>query len=172
VKTVTKRLIPLLVLAVSVLLMPAAAANAQQSGAGLRAGVSANPDQFYFGGHFDTGYIVDRLSFRPNVEIGLGSGLTSVAGNFEFVYWWAIPNRPWHVYAGGGPGVNVARFNAQHGDRTDIGPAFNIVGGIAHSRGLFFEVKLGLIHNRLHPEDLPEPPTAAQVKFGVGYTWK
>ena len=152
--------------------VPVSVAHAQQAGPGVRAGISSNPDQFYFGAHLDTGPIIDRLSFRPNVEIGLGDGLTSISGNFEFVYWWPIPNRPWQVYAGGGPSVNVSRFDAQHGNRTDLGPAFNIVGGLAHSRGLFVEVKLGLVHNRLHPEDLPEPLTAAEVKFGIGYTWK
>ena len=43
-----------------------------QSSAGVRAGVSVNPDQFYFGGHVQTAPLIDRLHFRPNVEIGVG----------------------------------------------------------------------------------------------------
>lgn len=135
-------------------LLPGVAAA--QGGAGLRAGVSADPDQFYFGGHFDTGYVVERLSFRPNVEVGVGNDLTTVAANFEFAYWFPIPDQPWNIYAGGGPAMNIYRFHESH---TDTKPGFNLVGGIAHDRGLFAEVKLGLI-------DSPE------IKFGIGFTWR
>lgn len=127
-----------------------------QGGAGVRAGVSADPDQFYFGGHFDTGYVLEHLSFRPNLEVGLGNDLTTVAANFEFVYWFPLPRAPWKVYAGGGPAMNIYRFNESH---TDTQPGLNLVGGIAHDRGLFAEVKIGLI-------DSPE------LKFGIGYTWR
>ena len=61
--------------------LPAAA-----QGLGVRAGASVDPDQFYFGGHLDTGPIADRLHFRPNVEIGLGDDVTLVAFNIEFAY--------------------------------------------------------------------------------------
>lgn len=135
-------------------LLPASASA--QGGAGLRAGVSSEPDQFYFGAHFDTGYVVDRLSFRPNAEVGVGNDLTTVSGNFEFAYWIPLPRTQWNVYAGGGPALNVYRHSV-HG--TDTEPGFNLVGGISHDRGLFAEVKIGFI-------DSPE------VKFGVGYTWR
>ena len=42
-----------------------------QAQAGVRAGVSVDPDQFYFGGHIETTPLVDRLRFRPNVEVGV-----------------------------------------------------------------------------------------------------
>jgi hypothetical protein len=149
--------------AFSFLLLSGTAAYAQQPGTGLRAGVSGDPDQFYFGAHFDTGPIFDRLSFRPNAEIGVGDNTTSVTGNFEFVYWWPIRRHPWNIYAGGGPAVNVYRWgdnNPHHeGGSTDVKPGFNILFGAAHKGGLFAELKLGFI-------DSPE------VKFGVGYTWK
>ncbi len=158
-RIVTARLARLAILATCALVLTGSAARAQQPGIGVRAGVSGSPDQFYFGAHFDTGPIIDRLSFRPNAEIGVGDDRTSVSGNFEFVYWWPIPKHPFRIYAGGGPAVNLFRFNDAHGGNTEVDPGFNIVGGIAHTGGLFAEVKLGFI-------DSP------QVKFGIGYTWK
>lgn len=143
----------IVVLVACVLLLPASASA--QGGAGLRAGVSSEPDQFYFGGHFDTGFLVEQLSFRPNLEVGVGNDLTTVAANFEFAYWFPLPRHPWSIYAGGGPAMNIFRRN----DDTDTQPGFNLVGGIAHHGGLFAEVKFGLI-------DSPE------LKFGIGYTWR
>ena len=35
-------------------------------------GVSIDPDQVYVGGHIETEPLVERLVFRPNVEIGFG----------------------------------------------------------------------------------------------------
>jgi len=160
---VNARLALFIALAVFSFVLTATAARAQQRGTGARAGVSSDPNQFYFGGHFDTGPIFDRLSFRPNAEIGVGDHVTSVSGNFEFAYWWPIPRHPWHVYAGGGPAVNLYRWgdNDPHGmgGSTDVQPGFNLLIGAAHRRGLFAELKLGFI-------DSPE------VKFGIGYTWK
>lgn len=148
-----------LVAVLACVLLPAAASA--QGGAGLRAGVSADPDQFYFGAHFDTGFIVERLSFRPNLEVGVGNDLTTVAANFEFAYWFPLRRRPWSIYAGGGPAMNVYRYSDRFrgGPFTDTQPGFNLVGGIAHRGGLFAELKIGLI-------DSPE------LKFGIGYTWR
>lgn len=131
-----------------------------QSGTGLRAGVSADPDQFYFGAHFDTGAIAEKLSFRPNVEVGFGNDLTTVALNVEFAYWFDLPTRPWSLYAGGGPAMNIYRWDGGNngGSHSDAEPGLNLLVGVAHRRGLFGEFKLGLI-------DSPE------LKFGIGFTW-
>jgi hypothetical protein len=121
---------------------------------GVRAGVSVDPDQFYFGGHFQTEPLVDRLRFRPNIEIGVGDDQTVVAFNVEFAYF--FPTRsPWQLYVGGGPALNLINVN----DNTDAESGFNALVGVEHSRGLFFEFKVGAI-------DSPE------FKFGVGYTWR
>lgn len=150
------RILPVLI--VAGLCLAASPAWAQSSGGGIRGGVSGDPDQFYFGAHFDTGPLLEMLSFRPNVEVGLGDDVTTVAVNFEFVYWFPLRRAPWSIYAGGGPALNVYdRNNGQH-DGTDTEPGFNILAGIQHRRGLFAEFKLGLI-------DSPE------VKFGVGYSF-
>jgi len=101
---------------VAVLTVSAVAAQPAhaQTRAGVRAGVSVNPDQFYFGGHIQTTPLIDRLRFRPNVELGIGDNTTLAAFNFEFIY--PFPSRqPWHAYAGAGPAVNWFRSNG-HSD--------------------------------------------------------
>src|SRR5215204_4678957 len=83
-----------------------AAPAVAQPHAGIRAGVSADPDQFFFGGHVETRPLIERLTFRPNAEIGIGDNATLVALNVEFAYW-LTRNRPWSVYVGAGPAVNI-----------------------------------------------------------------
>lgn len=141
-----------LMLAVVWFALPAERAEAQ--GVGLRAGVSADPDQFYVGVHYETDPLVDRLRFRPNVEIGVGDNVTLVALNFEFAYRAPLQRTAWSVYFGGGPSLNIYR------SRRDTSPegGFNILVGLAHRDGLFTELKIGAI-------DSPS------VKFGVGYTF-
>ena len=137
------------------------AALAQAGGVGVRAGVSGSPDQFYFGAHADTGPLIDRLSFRPNLEVGLGDHVTTIAANFEFVYWFPHRRQPWGLYAGGGPALNVYRWDAGRfsDSHSETDPGFNLLVGIAHRKGVFAEFKVGLI-------DSPD------IKFGIGYTWK
>ena len=124
---------------------------------GVRVGASADPDQFYFGGHLETGPLADRLRFRPNAEIGFGDDTTLAAFNFEFVY--GFPSsRPWNLYVGGGPALNLV--NTDRGDDdTSAHGGFNILVGAEHREGLFFEFKVGTI-------DSPD------VKFGVGYSFR
>jgi hypothetical protein len=135
-----------------VLLVLARPAAAQ--GPGLRAGLSIDPDQVFIGGHYETGPIVDRVHFKPNIEIGFGDDFTLIALNFEGVY--KFPSQgDWNAYAGGGPALNIASFD----DDSDTGAGFNFLGGIETTRGLMFEVKFGVA-------DSP------QVKFTVGYTFR
>lgn len=140
-----------LLVALFVLTAPAAA----QDG-GLRGGLSVDPDQFYFGGHLETSPLVDRLYFRPNVEVGFGDDLTLIAANMEFVY--KFPNRRgWGFYAGGGPALNVYMVDGADDSDTDAG--LNLLLGVENSRGLFFEFKMGVV-------DSPD------FKFGVGWTFR
>lgn len=123
---------------------------------GVRGGVSVDPDQFYIGGHYETGPLVDRLHFKPNLEVGFGDDLTLIAINFEFVY--KFPSRrAWTLYAGAGPAINIYSFD--NVDDTETEPGLNFLFGAEHARGLFFELKLGTI-------DSPD------FKFGVGYTFR
>lgn len=140
-----------------VVLMPSLAVA---QGPGVRGGVAIDPDQFYFGGHYETEALVDRVHFRPNVEAGLGDDLTLVALNFEFAY--KFPQRNgWRLYAGGGPAVNFYSFDrGKDNDReTNSEAGINFLIGVEQSEGLFFEFKIGAL-------DSPE------LKFGVGWTFR
>ena len=44
------------------------ATTARAQGVGIRACASADPDQFYAGGHFETGELAEHLRFRPKLE--------------------------------------------------------------------------------------------------------
>ena len=123
--------------------------------AGIRGGISISPDQFYFGGHIETSPLVDRLYFRPNVELGINDDLMLIGANMEFVYKF-FRRSGWSLYAGGGPALNI--FMADDAD-SDVDAGFNVLFGAERSGGLFFEVKVGAI-------DSPD------FKFGVGYTWR
>jgi hypothetical protein len=127
---------------------------------GIRGGISVDPDQFYFGGHLETGPLVDRVHFRPNIEVGFGDDLTLLAANMEFVYKFST-RRAVNLYAGGGPALNVFMFDDDgRGDNdAETEAGFNFLVGMETPRGLFFEFKIGVM-------DSPE------LKFGVGYTWR
>ncbi len=129
-----------------------------QGGIGIRGGISARPTQFYFGGHAALGPVVDRLWFRPNVEVGVGDNVTLVALNAEFAYWAPLRRERWNVYFGGGPAANILSYGGVRNRDTNAGPGFNFLLGVAQSRGLFTEVKIGAI-------DSPS------FKFGIGYTF-
>ena len=123
---------------------------------GIRGGISIDPDQFYFGGHLETSPLVDRLYFRPNLEVGIGDELTLIGANMEFVYKFTR-NRGLNLYAGAGPALNIFMFDESDDAETEAG--FNILVGAETPKGLFFEFKIGAI-------DSPD------FKFGVGYTWR
>lgn len=129
-------------------------ASAQTTG--VRAGVSVNPDQFFVGGHVETDALVDRVHLRPNAEIGFGDNVTTVALNIEAVYKVPLQRTQWTFYAGGGPGVNFYNFeNAGSDTRAGL----NLLGGLEHEGGFFFEVKAGAW-------DSPD------VKFTAGYSFR
>jgi hypothetical protein len=142
------------VLFVCLIVAGLSAASAEAQTPGVRAGVSVDPDQFYFGGHLQTAPLVDRLHFRPNIEVGLGDDVTLVAFNFEFAYFFPS-RRPWQLYAGAGPALNLIDTDAD----TEAEGGFNFLVGVEHRQGLFFEFKVGAI-------DSPD------LKFGVGYSWR
>ena len=129
--------------------------TASAQDAGIRGGISVDPDQFYFGGHIETSPLVDRLYFRPNVEVGIGDDLMLIAANMEFVYKF-MRRSGWGLYAGAGPALNIYMVDDED---SEMDAGFNVLVGAESSRGLFFEFKVGAI-------DSPD------FKFGVGYTWR
>jgi hypothetical protein len=151
-----KRISRTIVVAVALMLF---AASARAQGVGVRAGASADPDQFYAGVHFESSELVEHLRFRPNVEVGVGDGVTLVALNFEFTYRLpqaALPRSLslWHLYVGGGPALNI--FRSSNDTRSEGG--FNGLIGLAHRGGLFAEAKVGALKS-------------PSFKFAVGYTF-
>jgi len=139
-----------------------AAPAAAQSSVGVRAGLSGDPDQFVFGGHYESDELIDRVTFRPNAEIGVGDNQVVFAINLEFAYSIPLQNRDWRLYAGGGPAVNIRSFDDDHPGHAmddDVGGGFNVILGIQHERGLFTEIKVGAM-------DSPS------VKFVVGYVFQ
>ena len=129
--------------------LPAAAQEA-----GIRAGASAGPGQFYFGAHAETTPLLDHLYFRPNMEIGVGDNVTRYAFNLEFAYHLSI-GRSWFPYVGAGPALNVIHVPAN----THTGGGFNLLVGVQHEHGLFAELKAGV-------GDSPN------FKIGVGYAFR
>jgi len=129
-----------------------------QSHAGLRAGISAAPDQFYIGAHVDLKEVVERFWFRPNVEVGFGDGATLATFNGEFVYLLKAKSKEWTPYFGGGPAFVLDSVRTPSGHHLDAGPGFNFVGGIQQKKGLLGEIKIGAL-------DSPN------FKMGVGWTW-
>ncbi len=141
----------------TVLVLAGVAPAAAQT-AGVRIGVSGSPDQFFAGLHFETGPLIEQVHFRPNLEVGVGSSQTVVAVNFEFVGKFPIKREPWTVYAGAGPALVIDRVSNNVVSNTSTGGGFNILLGVEHTRGLFTEIKVGMI-------DSPS------FKFAVGYTF-
>ena len=123
----------------SVVFLVSSPAVAQTVGA--RVGASVDPDQFFFGGHYETRPLADRVTFRPNLEVGVGNGFNLIALNFELAYKFPT-SQPWGVYAGGGPALNIFR-TGRFGSDTEGG--FNLLLGIEHRQGLFGEIKAGAI---------------------------
>jgi hypothetical protein len=144
-----------LALLLVVCLLCASKANAQVS-YGVRAGVSADPDQFVVGAHLETKPLIEHLTFRPNFEAGFGDNATVLAFNFEFAYRIDLNKKPWWIYIGAGP---AAVYSHEDNGGSDFGGGFNILVGVQHRKGLFAEIKVGTI-------DSPD------FKFMVGYAFK
>jgi hypothetical protein len=136
------------------------AAPSGGQGVGLRAGLSFEPEQFYFGAHAETGPVVDELRFRPNLEAGFGQNRTLVMLNGEFVYPFQLRNGT-RMYAGGGPAVVIITRNQGPGmgpGSTSVEPGFNFLIGVFLADNVFGELKLGAI-------DSPG------VKLGLGFNF-
>lgn len=129
-----------------------------QVGFGVRAGVSADPDQFYIGAHGESGPLIHEIRFRPNVEAGFGDNSTVLALNGEFVRRFGLEDG-YAAVVGAGPAIVIRTFDRpMRDDETDVGPGFNFLVGLDFPQNFGVELKVGVI-------DSPE------VKFGVSYTF-
>ena len=130
-----------------------------QIGYGVRAGVSGSPAQFVFGGHLETKELAPHLTFRPNVDVGLGNGATVVGLNFDFAYWLPTKTDPWKLYVGAGPAAVITHVSVAGFGNTSTGGAFDFSFGAQNDNGLFAEIKL-------------IAGSGPGVKFFVGYAFK
>lgn len=125
---------------------------------GLRGGLSVDPDQLYFGAHFESGPVYDEVRFRPNIEAGFGDNRTVIALNGEFIYPFELENAI-APYVGGGPAINVvSRDHPVRNDDTEVEAGMNFLIGVKFQQNFFVELKVGAI-------DSPK------VKIGFGYTF-
>jgi hypothetical protein len=121
---------------------------------GVRGGISANPDQVFFGAHVESLPIVDRVHLRPNIELGFGDDVTLFAVNLEAIYKWPL-TAPWTVYAGAGPAINIVKAPGE----TDAEAGINFLGGLEHKKGWFVEAKVGAVES-------------TDLKIMFGYTFR
>ena len=131
--------------AIGLLFLPLSATA--QEAIGLRVGVSADPDQFIFGGHLETAPLLERLVFRPSAEIGVGDDLVVIGLNFEFAFKIDLDRQGWSPYVGAGPAINIIIIDrssdgrGRGADDTNVEGGFNILIGVEHEGGLFTELK-------------------------------
>jgi len=122
---------------------------------GPRAGFSANPDQVVVGAHLDFGEIARQLGLRPNIELGLGDHVTTVAPAGDL--FWLPPQKwqRWQPYLGGELAITYAKANIDYppgyvgpkdDSNTDLG--LMLLGGVqtdlSNGKQLLLELKIGL----------------------------
>jgi len=93
---------------------------------GVRTGVYTDESAGFLGGEVLTP-IASNWSFNPNLEVALASEQDVVTVNGDFHYDF-FQDRPYWVWAGGGPAV-IHRELAADSDHTVFG--VNVLGGIA-----------------------------------------
>jgi hypothetical protein len=118
---------------------------------GLQGGVDLDPELIDIGVNARFGPFFSRnLSFRPSVEFAYGEVTRMFGLNADIIY-----NLPFnigarkYVYLGGGPGFNFVEesFNREGGvsfSDFHYSTALNILLGIQHRSGLFYEIKAGV----------------------------
>lgn len=94
---------------------------------GVRTGVYADADAGFVGGEVLTS-LPHSWSFNPNLEIALAGSndIVTVNGDFHYDF---LKDRPYYVWAGGGPAVIHRENPPVDLAATDFG--LNLLGGIA-----------------------------------------
>ncbi len=116
-----------------------------QARLGVRGGAMMGPDQVHFGFHAQAP-VISRLRLQPNVEIGVGNGLTLIALNPEVNYLFTTRG-PIKPYIGSGPGINVFDRRRPFEDtHTDVGInfVFGIEAPIRPPQNFLAEIKVGV----------------------------
>ena len=143
--------------------VPAAADTAW----GPRAGITFDPDQIHVGLHVDAGELFPDGFFVPNVEIGFGDDITTIAINPELIYRFLKRTRSdWGFYIGAGLGINHYSWDTPegfNGDDSDTELGMNILGGMSRKLGsgneFLVELKLGVT------DEMPDAKVTAGLTF-------
>jgi hypothetical protein len=117
-------------------------------GIGPRIGFTINPDQIHFGGHIDFGDLAENLMMLPNLEIGFGDHVTTIAPSFELDYRFRSDWGVWTPYLGGGVGPVFYSFkNGGSSSKLGLYAQFGVGKGSSGSKSghFFIEGKLGLV---------------------------
>ena len=133
--------------ALSALLAIGAAAPAAAQTFGVGGGVSQDPDQVFIQGLVDQRGLgtTGRIGWRPNVQLGFGNDVTTLAANVELVVWIPLPNPLWSSYVGAGPSINMLFTGDEEdiGNGSEVGGGASLLAGIEHERGFFAEIRFG-----------------------------
>jgi len=121
---------------------------------GVRAGVALDPELVMFGVHSQMGPIfTSRVLFRPNADFSWGEVTDMIALNLEAVYMMQRSlRRDWSTYVGGGPALDFIEqtFSTSGGEHPvsfsnfNYQTGLNVLMGMEHRNGTFFEVKTSL----------------------------
>jgi hypothetical protein len=145
----------MILLSVLAIALPASvlAATRVTSTIGPRLGFSTSPDQLVVGGQMDLGEVAPQVSFRPNLELGVGDNATIFSINGDFDYHFTVSGSSWRPYMGAGLGLNVLSYDAPNLSETDVSGNL-IVGAIVPTRtgSQFFTEARFLLGDALLPD--------------------
>jgi hypothetical protein len=149
------------VAAAAVVLASCAPALARaQDGVGFHGGATVDPEQGFFGLHYFAP-LSSQLKVHPAADVGFGSDLTLVSLRADFAQWFELGRTgTWSLYFGGGPAINLYRFDTGAGDDAELEAegGFDFVAGFSSKRGPMLEVRVG-------------SSGSPDLRFAVGYTF-
>ena len=121
---------------------------------GVHVGAALDPELVMIGVQAEFGpFFNERISARPNVELGFGEVTDLMALNFEGVYRLGQEIRNWRLYFGGGPSMNFTKlgFSVEGEedpeddfdfDDFELDAGLNFVAGAqARDGGMFVEMR-------------------------------
>lgn len=143
-RSMSTRPVPIVLFcALAVLAVAGGRAEAQQ-GFGFRGGGTIDPDQGFFGMHYFSQKIGGGPRAHLGADAGFGDGATLAAFHVDFAGWFEL-NPRWQLYLGGGPTVNVYRFDVggPEDSETWTRAGLESIVGIAHESGFLAELRVG-----------------------------
>ncbi|MFO7655026.1 MAG: hypothetical protein R6X25_14600 [Candidatus Krumholzibacteriia bacterium] len=120
-------------------------------GWGPRVGLTAKPDQFHFGVHYDFTGPARRVMLMPSVELGLGDDATLVTINLDAAARLRDPRERLRPFVGAGVVLSFVSWDDDENviaDDSDTQAGLHIFGGaerrVSRSNTVFLELRLGI----------------------------